>query len=223
MAGAAAEPEGKVRRLALAAVALLALAFVAAASARDPRDEKLRLNAADTKAARAALLTVRDLQSGFQRKKPSGDSPLTCPGYRPDFSKYTITGKAESNFQHPAGAWVTSGVEIYATHVDATGDFRLGAKPQVATCLKQVLEKQDDPTVTVKVLRSKRLAAPPLGERAARYSAVVRFAGPARTLNMYLDLYAFQKGRLVGFVITMSVSQPIRDGANMARLMLSRA
>lgn len=214
-----------MRRLALAAVALLALAFVAAASARDPRAEKLRLNAADTKAARAALLTVRDLQSGFQRTKPSGDdSSLGCPGYRPDFSKYTITGKAESDFQHPAGAWVTSEVEIYATHADATGDFRLGAKPQLATCFRRMLEKQvTDPTVTVGVLSSKMLAAPPLGERAARYSAVARFAGPARTLKMYIDLYGFQKGRLIGFVMTMSVSQPIRDGANMARLMLSRA
>jgi hypothetical protein len=215
-----------MRRLALAAVFLLALAVVAAASARDPRAEKLRLNAADNRAARGSLVTAADLRAGWQRMKSSGDDTVpSCPGYRPDFSKYTITGKAEAEFKSSAGALLTSSTEVYASHAQAIADYRLGTKPQVASCLAQTFEHQPtgDPTVHVKAVSAKRIAAPRLGERSARYKIVLRFTGPSGSIPAYLDAIVFQKGRSIALLLTLGVSRPVTDGVTLARLMSARA
>ena len=215
-----------MRRLAPVAAALLALAFVAAASARDPRAEKLQLNARDNRAARASLVTAADLAAGWQRIKSSGDDTVpSCPGYRPDFSKYTITGKAEAEYKSSAGALVTSSTEVYANHAQAIADYRLGAKPQVASCLAQTFEKQPtgDPTVTVKAVSAKQVAAPRLGERSARYKIVLRFTGPAGSVPAYLDAIVFQKGRSIALLMTLGVSRPVTDGDALARIMSARA
>jgi hypothetical protein len=215
-----------VRRLALAAVVLLALAFAVAASARNPRAEKLRLNARDNRAARASLITLDDLSPTWQSAPSSGDDTVpSCPGYRPDFSKYTITGKAESDFREPSGAVIASSAEIYASHAQATGDYRLGAKPQVASCLAATLEKQPtgDPTVHVKTVSAKEVASPGIGERSARYKIVLRYTGPGGSVRAYIDAVVFQKGRTLGLLLAMGVKQPITDGVMLARRMYARS
>jgi len=213
-----------MRRLALVAVPLLALVFAAAASARDPRAEQERLRAGDMKAARSAVLTRGDLADGFQQDRAAAnDTPLSCPGYKPDFSRFVMTGKAHANYTNPAGAWIMSAVEVYASRAHATGDFRTGAQPGVAACLARTLRQAGaGGQVKVTVLSSKMIAAPKLGDRAARYRATARFAGPAATVTVYLDMIAFQKGRALGAFAAMSVSQPISDSTDLARLMLRR-
>ncbi len=120
-----------VRRLAPTAVALLALAFVAAASARDPRAEKLHLNARDNRAARAALLTSADLSQAGQRVKGSGpDVVPSCPGYRPDFSKFTVTGKAAAQLQGHVGS--NGHLLRRDLHEPGPGDRRLPARHEAA-------------------------------------------------------------------------------------------
>jgi hypothetical protein len=215
-----------VRRLAPTAVALLALAFVAAASARDPRGEKLQLNARDNRAARASLITASDLQPSWQHSKGSDSEVVPdCPGYRPDFSKYTITGKASAEFKTSTGGWLASSVEIYKSRAQARADYQLGTKPQVASCLASTFEKQPtgDPSVHIKTVSAKTVAAPRFGERAARYKIVLRFTGPAGSVPAYLDAIVFQKGRSLALLMTMGVSQPITDGETLARRMFARA
>lgn len=215
-----------MRRLALAAVCLLALAFVAGASARDPRAEKLLLNAADNRAARASLLTEADLQPVWQRVKGSGDETVpTCANYRPDFSRYTVTGKAEAEFKDTSGEMVISSSEVYASHAQAIADYRLGTKRQVASCLAQTFEKQPtgDPSVHVKAVSAKQVAAPRLGERSARYKIVLRFTGPGGSVPAYLDAIVFQKGRTIALLMTLGVPQPITDGPSLASVMSARA
>jgi len=215
-----------VRRLAPAAVCLLALAFVAAASARDPRAEQLKLNARDNRAARAALITAADLQPGWQRATSSSEESVpSCPGYRPDFSRFTITGKAASEYKTSAGGVLESHVEVYKSHADATGDYRLGAKPQVASCLASTISKQPtgDPTVHIKTISAKQVAAPDIGERSAHYKIVLRLTGPSGSVPVYVDAIVFQKGRTLALLLTMGVSQPITDGNTLARRMFARA
>ena len=214
-----------MRRLFLVAVSLTALVFVAVAAARDPRAETLKLNARDGRAARAALLTLADLNSGWQHDKASdNDTVPSCPGYNPDFSRFVITGKAEASFKHSAGAWVASEAEVYVSHAHATGDFRTGAKPQLARCLADLLEQDEsgNANVDVKVLSSRMVASPHVGERAARYKVTARVSGPNGTVTIYLDFIVFQKGRTLASLLTMSVAQPIRDGVSLARTMLAR-
>jgi hypothetical protein len=210
-----------------AALVIAACGFATLASARDPRRETERLRPADMSAARNAVIRLRDLNTGWKRdKKPDDDDSTTCPGFNPDFSRFVITGKATVAFAHPAGAWLISGTEIYASRQHAVGDFRLGARPELARCLRYMLEhetaKEIDPSVRVRVLSSRMLPSPRIGERSARYQVAARFAGPARTLTMYVDVFAFQQGRTIGFLMAMSVSQPIRDGGTLSRVMLSR-
>jgi hypothetical protein len=215
-----------VRRLAPFAAALLALAFVAAASARDPRAEKLQLNARDNRAARAALITAADLRSDWQRIATSNDETVpSCPGYRPDFSRFTITGKADAEYKTDAGEVLTSHVEVYKSHADATGDYQLGAKAQVASCLGATLAKAPtgDPSVHLKVVSAKQVGAPRIGERTARYRIVLRVTGPSGSVPLYVDAIVFQKGRTLALLMTMGVSQPITDGPTLARRMYSRS
>ena len=215
-----------MRRLALVAVTLLALAFVAAASARDPRAEKLQLNARDNRAARATLITASDLQPDWQQTTvSSGDSVPSCPGYRPDFSTFTITGKADAEYKTSQGDALTSHVEVYKTHADATNDYRLGAKPQVASCLASTIEKQPtgDPTVHVKTVSAKQAADPHIGEHSARYKLVMKISGPSASVPLYIDAIVFQKGRTLALLMTTGIQQPITDGPTLARRMYSRA
>jgi hypothetical protein len=209
-----------------AALLLAACTFATLASARDPRRETERLRPADMSAARNAVIRLRDLNTGWKRDKKPDDDDSTCPGFNPDFSRFVITGKATVAFAHPAGAWLVSGTEIYASRQHAVGDFRLGARPVLARCLRYTLEhetaKEIDPSVRVRVLSSRMLPSPRIGEHSARYQVVARFAGPARTLTMYVDFFAFQQARTIGFLMATSVSQPIRDGGTLSRLMLTR-
>jgi hypothetical protein len=213
------------RSLVLVFVVLTALSLAAVAFARDPRDEQLRPRPADTRSAKSALIRIGDLNTGWRQDKTPRNDSTTCPGFNPDFSRFVITGKADRAFKHPAGAWLVSGTEIYESRAHAIGDFRMGARPALARCLRQMLERdvaKKDPTVDVRVLTSRMLPAPQLGERAARIQLVARFTGPAASVTMYTDVFAFQQHRTIGFLMTVSVSQPIRDGATLARVMLTR-
>jgi hypothetical protein len=214
-----------VRRLALVTSCLLALAFAAAASARDPRAEQLHLNARDNRAARAALITANDLQPDWQRiANSSDDSVPSCPGYRPDFSRFTITGKAEAEYKSSAGGVLESHVEVYKSHADATGDYRLGSKPQVASCLARTIEQQPtgDPTVKLKTVSAKHVAAPRFGERAAPYRIVLRISGPSGSVPVYVDAIVFQRGRTLALLLTMGVAKPITNAETLARRMYGR-
>ncbi len=129
-----------MRRLLLVVISLLALVLVASAAARDPRLEQLRLTPADTQAARASILTRADLRSGWHPTKSSDDDTYPdCAAFSPNFSKFVITGKAGSKFNHSGGATLESSAEVYASHAQAVGDFLLG-RPQFATCLRHTSE-----------------------------------------------------------------------------------
>ncbi len=214
-----------MRRLAPTAVALLALALAAAASARDPRAEKLHLNARDNRAARAALITPADLSAGWTRVTTSSpDVVPSCPGYRPDFSRFTITGKAAAHYKASSGSTVISSVEIYTSAAQAAADYRLGTKPQVPSCLASTFEQEPtgDPTVHVKALSAKAVTAPRIGDRSARYKIAVRVTGPSGSVPLYVDAVVFQKGRTIALLMATGVAHPITDGETLARMMFAR-
>src|SRR6266545_3052013 len=90
-----------MRRRVLIAALLLALTLVGAALARDPRAEQVRLKPADVALANRIALKTADLGAGWSKQAiPAGeDSGMKCPEVDPDFSKFTITGKARSAFR----------------------------------------------------------------------------------------------------------------------------
>jgi hypothetical protein len=220
---------GVIRLAAATVLLLVALVSVgSAAAARDPRAEKERLNPRDMALARNGLLTRADLGPGWTRtpSEPDRDEPTRCPGWNPDFSAFTITGKAESNFEHAqAGALIASNVEVYATRRQAVGDFRTGAKPQLARCLKSLLEKgfrQGGGAVDAKVVSARMVRAFRVGERAATYRLVARVRAGGASAPAYFDVHFFQRRRSIAGLFFTRVGARVPDQLALARTVASR-
>jgi hypothetical protein len=211
----------------LLAAALAVVASAVAASAPDTRAEKERLNAADTALAKRANLKLDDLDPAWDRTAVPADdgSTFTCPGFDPDFSAYTITGKAESAFVRGNGGSMLSAVEVYATRAQAVGDFRTGAKPALARCLRHAAEqgfRQGGGRAGAHVISSAVVAAPRVGERRLALRLVARVSSGGRSLPIVLDVLVFQRGRSVAALMFTGLVQRVGGQAGLARLVASR-
>ena len=212
-----------VGRLAsLAAVLVFGLALVASAAA-GPRDEKKRLTKADTALARHALLRRSDVGPGWTGVSFPLSSGPRCAGYNPDFSRFTITGRASSGFMHGAGNAVASGVEVYPNTAQASGDWAEGARSGFLSCFASKLARQfakSGLAVSVAAKRSSRL--PHLGLRSIAWHIVFRLSVQGRSVPYYVDLYGFQVNRELGSVSFQSLGKPIPRQAALARLVATR-
>jgi hypothetical protein len=213
-----------VKRL-LVPFALLALAAPAAAGG--PRDEKQRLTKTDMAKARHALLRSTDLPAGWRRgpTPPSGSGAERCAGYNPNFSPFTITGKAGSSFANTfAGAQVTSQVQVFPTTAQARGDFLRGAKPGFLKCLARDLRR----TLATQGLSGAGVRTRPMapvagvGERAMRFRVSVRVAAGGRSLSFRTDFVILQAGRGIAFVGVAALGKPSLDEVSLARRVAAR-
>jgi hypothetical protein len=225
MTGGCARPSLSDVRLA-AVLVLLALAAPAALAGTDPRAEQVRLNKADQALARRATVRVGDLSAGWRRISAGADESEvpTCPGYAPDFSRFVITGKSRSAFQSGVGASIISSVEVYRSRSDAVGDFQLGTQPAVARCLRHLLDRQFDAVQTVlgKVVSSRRVPAPKLGERAAAYRLVAELTSNGVSLKVYVDVLVFQRGRSIAALFFTGAFEPVGGRTPVARAVAAR-
>jgi hypothetical protein len=222
-----------VKRLGVSLVAVAALVSATTALAADPRDEKERLNAADNALAKRAVVVRGWLPAGWSRSAPSPDSGsdnFRCPGFNPDFSRFTITGEAGSAFKHPSGAAIASDVAVFQTRAQAVADFRLSLAPGLARCMRTTLLnefRKEDYAKGLDVSVSVRMTSPPrIGERSEGMRVAVRMSpkkGVAgRTVTLIMDALAFQKGRSFAFLTYMSASGPVTAQVPVARAMAAR-
>ena len=86
----------------LGALLVLCIAVPAVALAADT-DPKKSITAADQAKARSIVLTRTDFAAGWKKVPAPPDSDLVCPGFDPNESDLTLTGEAESDFQHAQG------------------------------------------------------------------------------------------------------------------------
>ncbi len=219
----------RLRRSFFAFVVAIALIGAAAAvGAEDPRKEQERLTPADMALAKSMLLRRGDLGTGWKRGRvtPDDDESFSCPGFNPDFSAFTITGKGEAIFDHASGASVATFSEVYESKRQAIGDFRTGAKPAFARCLRKLLEeeakKSSDKQTTLRVASARMVAAPRLGERSVAYRVVLNVSARGQVVPIYLDLLAFQKARSIGLVMTINPFRPIAGRRALAAIMVAR-
>ena len=212
-----------MRRLLAAVVLVASLAAVASGSARDPRLEQVRLNAADNALARRIAVQPADVGAGWRRTTiPKAEQRLTCPGFRPDFSRFTITGKATTGFAQRTGAAVVSAVEVYESRADAVGDFRMGAKPAVARCLKLEIDRQfRAAAVPGRVLSARVVPAPRVGERRLAIRLVATLEAGAN-LRLYVDVVAVQRGRSIAAVFFTAPTKPLRGQSRIVAAVASR-
>ena len=205
--------------------AVVATGTAAASAASDPREERQRLTRADTALAKRTTVRLSDLARGWRRvATPSDDdTPTSCPGFNPDFSRFTITGKAQSTFEHPQGAQIASGIEVFATRAQAAGDFRLGARPALARCLRYLVNRQFAKTGVRATVRSSRMvAAPRVGTRAAAYRLLAEVQARTNVVRIHLDMLVLQRGRSIAVLVFTGVRAPIRGQAQLARVVARR-
>jgi hypothetical protein len=213
-----------MRRVALVTVmCLLSLLVAGLAAARDPRDERVALRQADVALAQRIALKARDLGGAWQRLSvpPAGEGErLTCPGFNPDLSHFTITGQASTAFYQRTGASAVSVVEVFRSRADAVGDFRAAAKPIVVACLKAQLERElrDQVPVDVAVPVARVVPAPRVGERRMAFRIVARVEAGVARISLYLDVVVVQRGRSIAAVFFTSPTRPFarRDRAVVA-------
>ena len=197
------------------ACALVATATATAGAARDPRLERLALQPRDVALAKRAVVQRADLPAGWRQlgATPSTQEAPDCPGYRPDFSRFTVTGQAETTFASAdATRSIASRTEVYASRSQARGDFALSTGPAVPRCLGVLLKRelaQGADGIAVDVLTARRVAAPRLGERSAAYRIVVQVGSAARTIRMYVDVAVVLRGRSIGAVFFTGAFRPV--------------
>jgi hypothetical protein len=222
-----------MRRLAIASLVLVAaLLWHAAVAAANPRDEQVRLTSADRSLARRTLLKGSDLNSGWRTaastsRDNDGDRSFECPGYRPDFSAYTITGEADNKFRHRSGASIDSFVSVFATRKDASGDFQAAAKPGLARCLRSAFNAgvSSVPGANERIDVSARMLSSPSicgCSGTAAYRIVARIGAGSSRLVFYVDFLVFQKGRSIGGLLITTPFAPLPDRLVLARAMASR-
>jgi hypothetical protein len=208
-------------------VPFVLLVLVAPAAAGGPRDEKQRLTKTDMAKARHALLRGADLPAGWRRgpTPSSGSGNERCAGYNPDFSPFTITGKAGSSFANTfAGAQVTSQVQVFPTTAQARGDFLRGAKPGFLKCLARDLRR----TLRAQGLTGAGVTMHPMtpvagvGERAMQFRVSVRVAVAGRSLDFVTDFVLLQSGRGIAFVGVAALGKPPLDEVSLARRVAAR-
>jgi hypothetical protein len=218
-----------MRRHGIAIVLLLSLVTSSVAWAgTDPRAERVRLTAADTALAKRTILRRTDLAAGWRAVPSSSDdsSRMSCPGYDPDFSAFTITGKATSTFGHPAGGSIVSGIEVYASRADAVGDFRVGAQPGATKCMRTTFEQALASTagsgVNVTITSSRTVPAPHVGERSMAVRIVGDVSAGGQHVPLYMDVIAFQRGRSIATLAYAGANRRIAGQATLARVVDAR-
>jgi hypothetical protein len=194
------------RRLGL--VALVAVALASTALAAPGSRERRAINAADQAWAKRINLTLRDLPAGFRRGdgQPSNSGGLTCPGFTPDLSRFTITGEATSRqFLTAGGASIFSAAEIFRTAADQRGDWGLTARREALACLRRQLQKAVG--AAAKVAATVR-PAPRLGERSISFRTTLVVAANGVRVTVWLDVLGVARGRGDATLVAMSVRTP---------------
>ena len=215
------------RRLAVVLALALAVAgaFAAVAAAKDPRREQERLTPADMALAGRVAVRPTDLPRGWlQTAVPPENGSMSCPGFDPDFSRFTITGKSRSAFSSTGGRSVVSLVEVYASRAQAVGDFRLGAQPALARCLRTTLQDAV-PAGTNLALRVRTSRMQPLGgvgENGAAFRLVASVSSGNVSLPLYLDALVFQRGRTITALMFTSAMERVPGQLALARAVARR-
>ncbi len=188
-----------MRRALLVVLAALVLAATALA---DPLDPKVKIVSADQAHASAAVLRKSDLGAGWvggATRNPALKQPV-CPALRPDYSKLTLTGHAESIFNNGnGGIQVVSDVEVWKTLAQAEQHMNALLQPKLASCIRYALLKSVGGT-NVTILAAERQAFPKLGDSTVHYRTPLGVKSGNQTISVLADFILMRKGRTEVYV-----------------------
>jgi hypothetical protein len=197
-------------------VVLAALAITGAALA-DPLDPKVAYTSADQARAKAAVLQQSDLGIGWvnnsSTEAPSLKAPI-CPSLRPNYSKLTITGHAESVFDNGNGGYqVTSDAEVWKTASQAAQHMNALLKPALPTCIRYSLLKSVGGASNITLRDPKpRFLGKIGGSVPVSYRVPVAIKDGSKTLILNADYIFLRKGRMEVYI---NVIAPSDDEASL--------
>jgi hypothetical protein len=185
-----------MRLTVVTAIACL-LATTAVALADNRNRQKIRFNAADHAAARAAVLRRSDLGSGADwkggAKKPDLTKTEPCPNYNPKQSDLVLTGIAETQFTQGILAF-DSEVQVLETPRMVRLDWRRSVlAPGVLPCLRSTTTKSLPAGATV--VSIERLPFPHVARYTAAFRLITDVHAPSGTVRLFVDLVLFGGGR----------------------------
>jgi hypothetical protein len=160
------------RRLAVVALAALALCAAAAAATGDPQ---YQLNPADQAWTDSIILSTQDVGTDWKRDGLSGgitgaDSGASGSCSMPDMSDLVLTGGTYSpDFYRSDGAYVASTAVAWQTPEQAAADWSRNLQPAVMGCLAGDLQGESTKQIKVVVTGRHQVAWPTFGERSVAY------------------------------------------------------
>jgi len=201
--------------VALLAAASCLLVVAGATAGRSPRLEKIALRPIDTQRASDAMVKLSDLASGWKggAVKANNNSAPDCATQ--NFSPYTITGQAESDYHHGV-ALLISVANMFPSGAQSLGDFEVGTRTGTARCEGEAFRKALG--VSAKLVSARQTVAPKVGQRAAAYEFVVEHG----KTTYYADVIQFVRGRALGAVISVNPGHPLSGPGALARIMDGR-
>jgi hypothetical protein len=194
------------RRLVSVAVAAAVLASAAIAAPGDT--ERRAITRHDQAWAERINLTLRDLPSGFTQGPPStnGTAGLTCRGFSPDLSRFTITGEATSRqLVRANGTSIFSAAEIFRSVGDERGDWAMTARREALPCLRQALKQAAGGAYAVATTVRQ---APRVGGHTISFRATVTVLANGVKAKVWLDVLGVARGRADATLALISVRTP---------------
>jgi hypothetical protein len=205
------------------AIGLFAAALFASTGLAAPGDAEHRaITARDQAWAKRINLTLRDLPAGFRQgaQRPNGSGGLTCSGFTPDLSRFTITGEASSRvFAHADGVVVFSAAEIFRSASDQRGDWAATARREALPCLREVLQRSIG--TSGRVGSASLRPAPRLGERTISLRTTMAVSANGANVKVWLDVLAVAQGRgdaTLGVISVHKAPSPALERSLLARL-----
>jgi hypothetical protein len=204
-------------------VLAVAAVIVPAASARDPRLEQLRLNRADTALAHRIALRASDVGAGWSAATAQPEQIVpTCPGYRPDFSRFTLTGRSITSFGNQARQWtVASNVEVYASKSQARAEWKLSVSPAAVRCFAELI-RQITGIAGISVASARVTPAPRLAEASAAFEIVLDATQQATTTHLYIEGIFVRRGRTIAALYSTAANNPVPGLERLARRVAAR-
>jgi hypothetical protein len=210
-------------------VVVLAIGAVLVAAAGAPGDspgtEKIKFNAADQAAARAAVLRLADLgPSGWKggMVKPDLSPGPICANYHPKQSDLVLTGVAESGFYGAFNGF--SQARVLQTVQMVQRDWERTFTPSFVACYRR-LQTQDG-----KILLLTKIRFPRIAEHVFALRAVGQVTDQGTTQVVTAEIVRIAKGRTEIVLTTLSPGSPdkaepglTRNTLRLARILVRRA
>jgi hypothetical protein len=179
--------------------------------------------AADTRLARASLLTAAELGKGWTGKPgPQQGVTLACRGYGPSGAGVVETGAAASPSLSfgTTGPFLSQQTSVYATAAQASAYWRRAVRPGLLACLRENVEALRAKGVKVTILSQRKLAR----STALAHTAAFRVTARANRLTLYFDVLLLGNGRTITSLALSSFQQapPAAVEETLARLVVRK-